>query len=81
MRQVLWDRSKFIRFSNVWARMNFDVKTDAKMHSVTVADKRSGNSVCECVGVGHSHGDPFQMQVIIAFEFFCFPFPRQLRSP
>jgi hypothetical protein len=52
--------------------MNFDVATDAKTHSVTVADKRSGNPVCECVGVGHSHGDPFQMQVILAFIFFFF---------
>lgn len=63
---MLWDRNKHTKLSNLWARDHFEVVSsdvNSKSHTVTVMDKKSGRPVCECVGEGHSHGDPFLMQV------------------
>ena len=62
--QVLWDRTKNTKFSNPWARQHFKISTSGD--AVTITNKKRDSVVCECVGVDHSEGDPFLMQVCVS---------------
>lgn len=74
--QVLWDKAKNTKFTHSWARHHFKISSSGD--AVTITDKQRDSVVCECVGVDHSEGDPFLMQVcvsetrhIVACLHFC----------